>query len=295
MGNGSWFRRTTFTVAVAALAVAGFAVPSAATTPEVAIAVSPSTAQPGDTVTVTETVTNVNGFTILQPKAKLFSTPDALPGFATLAGCDAGPGGSCGTVTDGNGNPVGFQAVFGSALGGNASAVATFTLTLRADDNSAVETLEGELAGANYDTGVVPGPTLTINALADVAVGLTGAAQKNGLLSLQLDFTVSVTNNGPAAVRSATVTATVPDGLRVSSTSCTASGDTVVCPFGAVPAGGRATATFSVPAGLLDIGLPYTFTARRTSSSPTDPNGANDSAATTCTVVSVLLAGCSGS
>jgi uncharacterized repeat protein (TIGR01451 family) len=293
MGNG--IRRIIIPGAIAALAVAGLVAPSAADTPEVAVTVSPATAQPGDTVTVTETVTNIHGFSILQPRAELFSTPDTLPGFATLTGCDAGPGGSCGTVTDGNGNPVGFQAVFGSALGGNASAVATFTLTLNADDNSAVETLEGELSGANYDTGVVPGPTLTINAKADIAVGMTGVAQKNGLLGLQLNFTVSVTDNGPASVRSATVTATVPVGLRVSSSSCTVSGNTVSCPFGSVPVGGRATATFSVPAGLLDIGLPYRFTAQRTSSSPTDPNSADDSAATTCTVVSVLLAGCTGS
>jgi uncharacterized repeat protein (TIGR01451 family) len=282
---GNWFRRTAATGMLAALAATCVVATSAAAdTPEVTLSVSPSTAQPGDQVTVTETVTNINGFTILQPTANLFSTPDALTGFATLTGCDAGPGGSCGTVTDGDGNPIGYQAVFGSALGGNSSMTATFTLTLNAGDDSAVETLQGQLRGTNYATGLVSGPTLTINAKADIAVGLSGKAQKTGLLSLQLNFTVTVTNNGPAAVRSAKVTASVPLGLRANSTSCTTSNGGAVCSFGTVPAGGRATATFSVPAGLLDIGLPFTFSAQRTSSSPTDPNAANDSASTTCTV-----------
>lgn len=296
MGNGSWFRRAVPTAVAAAVAATAFAAPSAAADqPEVALTVAPSTAQPDDTVTVTETVTNIHGFTVLQPKANLFSTPDALTGFATLAGCDAGPGGSCGTITDNGGNPVGYQAVFGSALGGNASATATFTLTLNANDNSAVETLEGQLSGTNYATAVTPGPTLTINAKADIAVGLSGTPQRSGLLGLNLNlvFTVTVTNNGPAAVRSATVAATVPLGLRASSTSCSTSNGGAVCSFGAVPVGGKATATFSVPAGLLDIGLPFRFGAQRTASSPTDPNPANDSAATTCTVVSVLVASCS--
>ncbi|HVV20224.1 MAG TPA: hypothetical protein VHF06_12365 [Pseudonocardiaceae bacterium] len=289
---GNWFRRATVTGTLVALAATGLAVSASADTPEVTLSVAPSTAQPGDQVTVTETVTNINGFTILGPTARLFSSPDALPGYATLTGCDAGPGGSCGAVTDGDGNPIGYQAVFGSALGGNSSFTATFTLTLNANDDSAVETLEGQLSGVNYGTGLVSGPTLTINAKADIAVGLTGTPQKSGLLGLRLNFTVTVTNNGPAAVRSASVAATVPLGLRADSASCTTTSGGAVCSFGTVPAGGKATATFSVPAGLLDIGLPFTFSAHRTGSSPTDPNPDNDSASTTCTVVSVLLASC---
>jgi hypothetical protein len=44
--------------------------------------------------------------------------------------------------------------------------------------------------------------------------------------------------------------------------------------------------------GLLDIGIPFQFSAARSASTPTDPNAANDAAADTCTVVSVLLASC---
>ena len=50
------------------------AAPAQADTEEVQLNVSPSTVHPGDTVTVTETVKNVVGFTILNPSVRLFST-----------------------------------------------------------------------------------------------------------------------------------------------------------------------------------------------------------------------------
>jgi hypothetical protein len=281
---------------LAAAGVVATGTPASADTPAVALTVSPATVSPGDTVTVTETVTNTNGFTILGPTAELFSGPDALPGYTTLTGCDAGPGGSCDTVTDGDGNPIGYRAVFNGALGGNQQAVATFTLTVDPNADSATETLQGELAGVNFDSGRVDGPTLTINAQADLAVALTGTPVHNGLLGLNLtlDFTVTVTNNGPGTVTAAKVAATVHPGLHVTgSSTCTATSSGARCGFGTIAAGHTATATFSVPGGLLDIGLPFEFSAARTSSTPADPNRANDSSAQSCTVVSVLLANCS--
>jgi uncharacterized repeat protein (TIGR01451 family) len=301
MNRGSWFRRTATAGVLAVLAAAGViaaGTPAAADTPFVALTVSPSTVTPGDTVTVTETVTNTNGFTILGPSAELFSGPDTLPGYATLTGCDAGAGGSCDTITDGGGNPVGYRAVFNGALGGNQQAVATFTLTIDPNSDSAIETFQGDLAGANFDSGRVDGPTLTINALADLGVVLTGTPVHSGLLGLNLtlDFTVTVTNNGPGTVRNAKVTAAVQPGLRaVGSSTCAATSGGALCSFGTIAKGHHATAKFTVPGGLLDIGLPFQFSAARTSSTPTDPNSANDHSAQTCVVVSVLLASCSAS
>lgn len=301
MIGGSWFRATAAVGALAALAAAGVVAvgtPAAADTPQVALTVSPSTVTPGDTVTVTETVANINGFTILQPKVKLFGSPATLTDYTSLTSCDAGPGGTCGTVTDGDGNPIGYQAVLGSALGGFQQAVITFTLTVNPTADSSVDTLQGQLSGANYDTGVVDGPSLTVDARADLAVKLTGTPVHSGLLglTLTLDFAVTVTNNGPGTVRAATVTATVQPGLHANSgSSCTSTSGGAVCTFGTIAPGKKATATFSVPGGLLDIGLPFRFQASRTSSTPVDPNSANDSSAQTCTVVSVLLASCSAS
>jgi hypothetical protein len=120
----------------------------------------------------------------------------------------------------------------------------------------------------------------------------------SGLLGLKLtlDFTVRVTNNGPGTVTAANVAATIHPGLRAAgSSTCTATSTGARCGFGTIAAGHSAVATFSVPGGLLDIGLPFQFSATRTSSTPADPNSANDSSTQTCSVVSVLLASCSAS
>jgi uncharacterized repeat protein (TIGR01451 family) len=154
-----------------------------------------------------------------------------------------------------------------------------------------VETMRGELAGANFDSGVVAGPDLTINARADLSVALTGSPQLS-LLTTRLSFTVTVTNQGPGRTQAAQITATIPSGLHATSTKCAANSTGTVCSFGPLASGASASASFTVPVGLA-IGVPFRFTAARTSSTPTDPNPANDSAAVTCTVVSIVLASCS--
>lgn len=292
----SWYRRVVAAGVAAALAAPGFvalAGQAAADPPptvQIQVVDNPGTVVPGDTVTVIETVTNPNGFSILQPTAALTSSPDNLASYTTLTGCDAGPGGSCSTQSNG------YLAAFGSAIGGNSSATVTFTLQVDPDDvTTATETLQGQLIATNFVSDVVPGDTLTINAQADLAVAMTGAPQY-GLLSLSLKFTVTVTNNGPATLSNAAITAKVPTGLSAKSTStCTATKTGAVCNVGSLPSGGKATATFSVPIGLLDIGIPFSFSATRTASTPMDPNPANDRAEVSCTAVSVLLASCSPS
>jgi uncharacterized repeat protein (TIGR01451 family) len=293
--NRSRIRRVVTAAVLAALTATGVLVaqaPASADPPEVALSVSPTTVIPGDTVTVSETVTNIHGFSILQPTVRLFSSPDAITTNTTLTGCAAGPNGTCTTVLDGHGNPIGYQAVLGAAIGGNQAVTVTFTLTVDANATSAVETLAGQLFATNYATDVTPGPSLTINAQADLGVTLTGTPDP-GLLSMNLDFTVTVTNNGPGRLQNATYTGTVPDGLTVRSThTCSAVSGTAVCSFGTLASGGSASAVFIVPVGLLDIGIPFQFGVARTTSAPNDPNPANDSASVMCTVVSVLVAGC---
>jgi uncharacterized repeat protein (TIGR01451 family) len=293
MNNRSWYRRVIVAGVVAAIAasgVAALAAPASADTPTVRITItdSPNTAGSGDTVTVTETVTNPNPFSILQPTAQLLSTPDAITGYSTLTSCDAGTGGSCTTLSNG------YEAIFGQAISGNASATAVFVLNVDPSFTpTVVETLEGQLVATNFVSDVVPGATLTLNPKADLAVAMTGEPQA-GLLSLSLKFTITVTNNGPSPLNSATINATVPDGLSVQgSGTCAATGSGAVCPIGVLPVGGKAKAVFSVPIGLLDIGIPFQFSATRATSSPPDPNPANDSASVSCLAVSVLLASCS--
>jgi hypothetical protein len=289
MINRSRLRRAGVTAALVALAASGavaLAAPASADTVGVTLTVSPATVTVGDSVTVTETIDNTNPFSILQPKVRLLSTPDNLAGITTLTSCNPGTGGSCGTLTNG------YQATLGAAIGGNSSVTVTFTLAVDTTAPSSVETLEGQLVATNFATNPVPGPTLTINALADLGVTLTGKPDP-GLLSMTLDFTVKVTNSGPGTEVGATYTATATPGLDISSTStCHGHDNTATCTIGMIPAGGSATATFTVPIGLLDIGIPFTFNVSRTTSTPTDPNPANDSSSTQCTAVSVLLASC---
>lgn len=277
--------------ALVALAATGLAVPAAADTATVGVAltVSPTTVTVGNSVTITETITNPNGFSILQPRVNVLSTPSTLSNISTLTSCNPGPNGSC-TTTGG-----GYQAILGAAISGNSSVTVSFTINVDPSAPGGVQTLEGQLVATNFATGLVPGPTLTIVSLADLGVTLTGTPDP-GLLSMTLDFTVKVTDNGPGNLINATYTATATSGLDVvGSSTCTAhSNSTATCSFGSLAAGGSANATFSVPIGLLDIGIPFTFTVTRTTSNPADPNPANDTASTTCTVVSVLIASCGG-
>jgi hypothetical protein len=280
---------TALLVALAATGAVAVAAPASAdgTGVGIALTVSPTTVTVGDSVTVTETVTNPNPFTILQPTLRLLSSPDTLAAITTLASCDAGPGGTCATLSNG------YEAVLGAAISGNGSATVTFTLNVDPSAPGDVETLAGQLVATNFVSGVVPGPTLTINALADLGVTLTGRPDP-GLLSMTLDFTVKVTNNGPGTLVNAAYTASATSGLDVAgSSTCHAhNNSTATCSFGTLAAGKSANATFTVPIGLLDIGIPFQFGVTRTTSTPTDPNAANDSSATTCTAISVLLASC---
>lgn len=293
MNSRSWYRRVVTAGVMAALLGGGLATigtPASADTPtvQITVTVSPDSAGPGATATVTEKVTNPNGFSILQPTANLFSTPDAITSYSTLSSCDAGPGGTCTTLSNG------YEAIFGQAISGHASATAVFVLAINPSfTNTVVETLEGQLVATNFVSDVVPGQTLTINPKADLAVSMTGKPVA-GLLSMSLYFTITVTNNGPSPLTSSTITATVPDGLDVNgSGTCAATSTGAVCPVNGLAPGASAKAVFSVPIGLLDVGIPFTFRATRTTSVPPDPNPANDSASVSCLAVSVLVASCS--
>ncbi|GAA1275806.1 DUF11 domain-containing protein [Sphaerisporangium rubeum] len=262
-------------------------VPAAADPPEVALSVSPATAYPGDTIDVTVTVTNIHGFTVLNAAARLFAADPRITSFTTLTGCSA-PG-SCGTVSDGQG-PLGYSASLG-ALGGGQSATAVFTLAVDAAAPAGEYVLRGDLTGSNYGSEIVTGPTLTVVTEADAAVALT-ATPRLGLLVPKIEFTVRLTGNGPGTVSAATVTTTLPSGLGATSSACATGSGTVSCAFANLPQGASATKKFSVPIGLLTIGVPYTFTATRTASTPADPVSGNDVATVRCTVVSIVLVNC---
>jgi hypothetical protein len=264
------------------------ATPASADPPEVTLSLSRSQVNTGDSVTVTATVVNIHAFTVLNATARVFTSPAALPSYATLTGC-GGAIGACATVSDSSG-PIGFQAPVG-ALSGGASATVTFTLAIAQDAQPGEQAFQGELRGSNYASEIVAGPTLTIVSQADAAVSLT-AAPKLALLVPKIEFTVRVTDNGPGVLRAATVTTQLPAGLSAAPGDCATGSGTVSCATGQVEPGASVTKKFSVPVGLLTIGVPYTFTATRTASDPVDPVSSNDTDQVQCTVVSIVLVNC---
>ncbi|MDI5977382.1 hypothetical protein [Amycolatopsis magusensis] len=264
------------------------AAPAGADPAEVQISASASTVHPGGTIVVTETVTNIHGFTVLHPTARLFSTPQNLPSFTTLVSCS---GVTCSTV-DGPNGPVGYSGTLPEALSAGESAQVTFTLKIAASAPDFTHQLQGQLFGSNYATERVDGPAITVDARADRTIKLTGTP-KPGLLGGRVDFTVSVTNNGPDPATSTTVTTSLPTGLQATAgTNCVPSPGKVTCSVGQLANGGKGTAAFSVPYGLLTIGLPFSFTANRSGAVPEDLNTANDTSSVTCTVITPLLASC---
>jgi uncharacterized protein DUF11 len=126
---------------------------------------------------------------------------------------------------------------------------------------------------------------------ADLAVSMT-VTPKFGLLTPALNYTVTVKNAGPGPLALATVTATLPRGVSATGgAGCTVAQGAIKCVVGTLAVGASTTRTFTIPLRLLTIGN-VPVTAKRTASSPDDPNAANDAATRTCTVLSVALAGC---
>ncbi|SEP07729.1 40-residue YVTN family beta-propeller repeat-containing protein, partial [Actinacidiphila rubida] len=128
-------------------------------------------------------------------------------------------------------------------------------------------------------------------AAADLGVTLAADPQP-GLLGGRITYTLTITDHGPSALGAATVTAVLPAPMRASSGDCQTAGTTVTCGVTGLAIGASTTRRFTVPIGLLGVGLPYTVTASRTASTPVDLATGNDRAASTCTVVTSLIIGC---
>jgi hypothetical protein len=118
---------------------------------------------------------------------------------------------------------------------------------------------------------------------ADLAVGL-GAT--GSLLISTVTYSVSVTNNGPDALTSASVTVRVDSrvGFMTGTSPCALDkvAATLTCSFGGLPSGATATDKATVYFYLQTRPFTVKATATRTSSTPADPNSANDSAAHDC-------------
>ncbi|RYZ41057.1 MAG: VCBS repeat-containing protein [Myxococcaceae bacterium] len=131
----------------------------------------------------------------------------------------------------------------------------------------------------------------TTGVAADVAVRLV-ARPIFDLFNPYIRYEVFVTNNGPEPLDMATITASLPVPLAVSSGQCTPGVRSAICGFGAIAPGATQSRFFNVRLNLFTLGLPYVVTARRTASTPVDPNPANDQASRRCIVLGPFLTSC---
>ena len=285
----SW-RRTTILSAVAALATAFIAVAPAAQAaqPTSSVEVSPTTVLPGQTFTVTQTIHNPTDFTVTFAKAAIYGSPTPITDVVDVVSCTNTTAVGCFQAGSS------YRAAFGDLEAGGTK---TTVWTLRVKDTAAPGSfkLQHQFVGDNYAFEILDGPVITIadpSMRADVKVAL-GATGYGGL-NARIDYTVTVTNSGPAAATGIRVVATYPAGLSFASgTGCAHVGSTrtVNCDVASLASGASATTKFSVNGGLLALGS-YTTTAVRTASSPEDPNSANDSASKTCSALTGLIVTC---
>jgi uncharacterized repeat protein (TIGR01451 family) len=284
------WRRTTILSSVAALATAFIAIAPAAQadTPTSSVEVSPTTVLPGQTFTITQTIHNDRDFTVTFAKGAIYGTPTAIVDVADVVSCTNTTAVGCFQAGSS------YRAAFGDLEAGGTK---TTVWTLRVKDTAAPGsfTLQHQFVGDNYAFETFDGPVITVAdpaAQADVKVAL--GATGHGGLNARIDYTVTVTNTGPATATGTRVVATYPAGLSFASGSGCAhvSGTrTVNCDVASLASGASATPKFSVNGGLLALGS-YTTTAQRTASSPADPTSANDSASKTCSALTGLIVTC---
>jgi len=149
------------------------------------------------------------------------------------------------------------------------------------------------LLGLNVLSDILDSAThLIVDANADAAVTLTATPQP-GLLQRNIDFAVTVVNNGPGLLRSVNIGNVLPSGVSAAASGpCLPVVGQVICTIPTLAQGASTTMHFTVPLQLLSLGLPYTFTTSRTASVSRDLNPANDTASRRCTVITSLLVSC---
>ncbi|GAA2114429.1 DUF11 domain-containing protein [Kitasatospora saccharophila] len=282
----------------AVLAVFGLAAPAPAATPAtsgdtfpngtISAAYSDTDLPAGDAFTVAVTFTNTSATT--QGFAYSFSARDGNDtGLFVLDSCD--PASACDTPTS--------SAV--RVRPGDLAAGTSATVTVSAHVNPAAaagtyDVFQSGTVGTSSRKDFSPDLAFTVRppVAADLSVAL--AATAGPLLSSQITYTATVTNNGPGTATASTTTVALPTqttsvtGLPA---TCTynATTRTATCTTGALANGASTTASFTANLGLLSLGT-LTATATRATSTPADPNPVNDTATRSCTVLTGLIITC---
>ena len=236
----------------------------------------------GHDLTYTVTVTN-NG----PDDATSVTVTDNLPAELTFGSCNATGGGTC----EGSDNN---RTVTFAALPVGASETITITANVKAatpdgtsvSNTASVTSLTSDPNSAN-DSATV---SVAVTHQADLLVSKV-ASPDPVVAGANLTYTIAVTNNGPNAASSVTVTDTLPGELTFA--SCTATGGGVcggtgnnrTATFASLAAGSSATITIgAVVNAAISHGATVTNTASATSAT-FDPNSANNSATVTTAVI----------
>lgn len=257
---------------------------------------STTSAPPGGTVAFTLTVTNTTNTSVTAFQEFLPSAPIFTPTNSNACTVISGPIPGVCAVQPPDGD-LDVQWGFGASprIPANSSAKVTVTTTVPGGASPGTYTItpSGRVGGTT-STFTPATFTFEVTARADIAVGLT--ATPGPLASTAIDYAQTTTNNGPSTAATGTITTALPaqpTGVTGLPGNCTynSTARTVACTLTALPNGSTATNTFTAQFGLLTLG-PLPATATRTTSSPTDPNPANDTATKTCTAVTGLLIQC---
>ncbi|MGZ0148644.1 hypothetical protein ACXJJ3_16345 [Kribbella sp. WER1] len=250
--------------------------------PTSTVDVSSTTLNPGETLTVTQTVHNTIGIPIEGGKAALYAEGADLTGRLDLISCT-------GATICYPYNGQHYRADVGDVPPGESR---TVVWTLRVRDNATPFVLRHQFIGDNYAFDAYTGPTITVTPqAADVAVALTASARS--LLTTRITYTLTIKNNGPGAASGIRVVGTYPLGLVYAGSTCVRVGTTrsVNCDVASLAAGASTTRTLTADTTLLTVGS-LTATAQRAASSPSDPVVANDKASRTCTALTGLVVHC---
>jgi uncharacterized repeat protein (TIGR01451 family) len=205
---------------------------------------------------------------------------DTLPAAVTLIAAVPGQG-SC------NGAPPTVICELGSLA---VNTTVDLDITVQVDPSAS-----GPLSNSAVTSAIEPDPNTgnnsasvntTVRAEADLAVGLSDAPDPV-LPGATITYTLALTNHGPSDAQAVAVTATLPGGVAVISVTpgepvCTASGETIACNLGILPAQEIAEITLLATVNLTIPGA-LNSSAIVTSETP-DPDLDNNQAQETTTI-----------
>ncbi|WP_410789688.1 DUF11 domain-containing protein [Kribbella sp. C-35] len=258
---------------------------SAEDPPSTTVAVSSVAPSPGETITATQTVTNIEGFTLVGAQAAMYALDQSLTDWFELVSC-SGATTNC-FVADGQN----FRAALGDLPAGESRTV-VWTLRVRDDTRTDPFRMRIQLRADNFAFPILDGPRIDIvPGVADVAVAMTAAVKLVG--TARITYTIAVKNNGPDPATDVRVVATGPAATAYYASTCTRVGTTrtVNCDIPSLASGATVTRTLTMNTGMLTAGV-LTATAQRTASSPNDPVATNDTASRSCRALTGLIVTC---